>query len=902
MTDTTGLPSPPAPPVHALLADGTTVRVRQAGPGDRAAVLRLYERMSPENLRLRFFSAGSGSGRQAAEHLCAPARPGERALLAEADGEAVGVAEYHADPAVPGRADIALAVADHWHHRGVGTLLLEHLADAARADGLDVFTADALSENYPVLRVFSDLGLPLKRRFDGPEVHVTVGLSQDEHYLSAVESRGRTADVASLGPLLRPRSVAVVGAGRRPGSVGRAILHNVRAGGFTGCVAAVNPHARAIEHVPCHPTVSALPEAPELAVLAVPAAAVPSVADECGRCGVRALLVVTSGLDAGQAAALRAACRRYGMRLVGPNCLGLANTEQGVGLDATFAARVPLPGTAGVATQSGGVGIALLSGLSRLGIGVSSFVSLGDKYDVSGNDLLQWWEGDGRTRLAVLHLESFGNPRAFSRTARRVGRRMPLLTVDAGRSEAGRRAAASHTAAAATPTMTRQALFAQAGIIATRSLGELLDTVALLHSQPLPSGGSVVVVTNAGGAGVLAADACSEAGLDVLPLEPGLTAELTAVLPAGATTGNPVDATAAVSEAELRACLDRLAAHRDVDAVLGVFVPTALAAATGDDLARALTHGPDRAPCTTAAVLLEQPTRVALLAADGGGTVPAYADPQDAARALAHAVAHARWRARPQAEAAELPGIDTDGARADAAAWLAGHPEGGWLDPTACARLLGHYGVPQVAWEWVCDEDAAVAAARRLVGPRGRVVLKAHRPGLVHKTAEGAVRLDLQGEDDVRSAYRDFAARFGAGLSGVVVQPQAPHVLELVAGVVQDEVFGPLVLFGQGGTATEILADHAARLAPLTPGDVDELITAPRCARLLSGGAGGTPVELGALEQLLLRLSRMACDLPQLVEADLNPVVAGPDGVTALDARIRLVPRHVHDPYLRRLR
>ncbi|MFF4223492.1 GNAT family N-acetyltransferase [Streptomyces abikoensis] len=892
-----------SPSVYALLADGTTVRVRQALPEDHAAVLRMYRRMSPESLRLRFCSTGSHNEQRAADQACTGGRPGERALLAEAGGgEIAGVAEYHADPALAARAEVALAVADEWHHRGVGTLLLEHLVDAARSDGLDAFTAEALSENYPVLRVFADLGLPLTRRFDGPEVHVTVRLSQDEGYLAALDTRGQTADVASMRPLLRPRSVVVIGAGRRPGSVGRAILHNLRVGGFTGRVYAVNPHAQVIERLPCHTAVSDLPEAPELAVVAVPCASVPSVAEECGRCGVRALLVVTSGLDVSQAAALRAACRRYGMRLVGPNCLGLANTEQGIRLDATFAARSPLPGTAGVAAQSGGVGIALLGGLSRLGIGVSSFVSLGDKYDVSGNDLLQWWESDGRTDLAVLHLESFGNPRAFSRTARRVGHRMPVLTVDAGRSEAGRRAAASHTAAAATSTMTRQALFTQAGIIATRSIGELLDVMALLHSQPLPNGDSVVVVTNAGGVGVLAADACSEAGLNVQPPEPRLAAELAAVLPEGAGVGNPVDATAAVSEEQLRACLDRLAAHRDVDAVLGVFVPTALAAATGDDLVRALTHSPDRAPVTTAAVLLEQPTRVELLAAEGAGIVPAFADPQDAARALAYAATYARWRARPEAEAAEPPGADTERAQAEVASWLAEHPEGGWLDPVTCARLLGHYGIPQIAWEWVCDEDTAVAAAQRLAGPRGRVVLKAYWPGLVHKTAEGALRLDLQGDEEVRAAYRDLAARFGDKLSGVVIQPQASHVLELVAGVAQDEVFGPLVLFGQGGTATDVLADHAARLAPLTAYDVDDLLTAPRCARLLSGRPGTAPVDLGALEQLLLRLSRMACDLPQLAEADLNPVVASPDGVTALDARIRLVPRHAHDPYLRRLR
>lgn len=901
----TRAPQSPVPAVFALLADGTTVRVRPVAPADHAAVGRLYGHMSPENLRLRFFSSSPLVAQKAADALCTGVGPGDRALVAEADGGLVGLAEYHAagpSGGGPASAEVALAVADEWHHRGVGTLLLEHLVDCARADGLQELTAEALSENLPVIKVFADLGLPVHRRFDGPDVHVRVALTPDEHYLTALDTRGRTADVASLGPLLRPRSVAVVGAGHRPASVGRAILRNLRAGGFTGLVRVVNPHGPALDGLPCHPTVSDLPEVPDLAVLAVPAPAVPSVAEECGVRGVRALLVVTSGLDRAQAADLRAACRRHGMRMAGPNCLGLANTEKDVRLDATFAAGFPLPGTAGIATQSGGVGIALLDGLSRLGIGVSTFVSLGDKYDVSGNDLLQWWEEDGRTDLAVLHLESFGNPRAFSRTARRVSRRMPVLTVDAGRSEAGRRAAASHTAAAATPTMTRQALFHQAGVIATRTLGELLDAVALLHSQPLPAGDRVVVVTNAGGVGVLAADACSEAGLSVRPLEPALAAEVAAALPEGATVGNPVDATAAVPEDRLRACVDLLAAHRDVDAVLGVVVPTALTAATGDDLVRAFTHAPARAPCTTALVLVGRPTRVELLPAERGGAVPAYADPQDAAHALGCAAAYARRRSRPQVLPAEPSGIDVEGARADVTGWLAERPKGGWLDPVRCARLLDRYGIPQIVWEWVCDEDSAVTAAARLAGPDGRIVLKAHWPGLVHKTREGAVLLDLQGEAQVRAAYRGLVARFGDRLSGVVVQPQAPHVLELVAGVVQDEVFGPLVLFGQGGTATDVLADHAARLAPLTTYDLDDLITSPRCSALLSGRHGGAPVDLGSLERLLLCLSRMACDLPQLAEADLNPVVPCPEGVMALDARVRLEPRGAYDPYLRRLR
>ncbi|MFD8154912.1 GNAT family N-acetyltransferase [Streptomyces sp. NPDC059720] len=888
--------------VHALLTDGTTVCVRPARPDDQEPVLQLYADMSQADLRLRFFSVSRRSAEQAAARLARPPESGYHALVAEHAGRIIGIAEYQTEPGSTERsAEVSVAVSDGRHHRGVGTLLLEHLVSAARARGVTTFTAVALAENHDMLKVFSDLGLRTDRRFDGPEVHCVIPLDETEDYLRRVELRGQAADVASLVPLLRPRCVAVVGAGRRPGSVGRAVLHNLTTGRFPGDLYAVNPTATSVHGVRSYPSVGALPQVPDLVVVAVPAAACAQIAEECGRSGVRALLVVSAGLDARQARDLLAACRDHDMRLVGPNCLGLANTEERVRLDATFAAAHPAPGSAGVAVQSGGVGIALLGGLARLGIGVSSFVSLGDKYDVSGNDLLQWWESDERTELALLHLESFGNPRAFSRTARRVTRRMPLLTVDAGRTEAGRRAAASHTAAAATTTMTRRALFLQAGITATRTVPELLEAAALLHAQPLPADGRVAVVTNAGGAGVLAADACAEAGLVLPPLPPGLVDDLRSLLPPGASTANPVDATAAVSEGQLRSCVDRLAAHDGIDAILVALVPTAVAAATGDDLVRAVTRAPARRSRTTAAVLLDQEVPVRLLPTDTG-RLPAYADPQAAARALAHAVERARRLARPPGTVPALDGVDTPRARSLVDRFLRQRPDGGWLDPRLCAELLGCYGVPQAPWAWAETEDEAVRAADRLGGADGRVVLKAHWPGLVHKTAHHAVHLDVRGEAQVRAAFRDFDVRFGHVMTGVVVQPLAPRGIELFAGVVQDEVFGPLVLFGLGGTATEVLADHAARLAPLTDLDARDLITAPRCAPLLFGQDGSRPVDVTGLEHLLLRLSRLAGDLPALAELDLNPVLARHEAVTALDARIRLLPRRAHDPYLRRLR
>jgi acyl-CoA synthetase (NDP forming)/GNAT superfamily N-acetyltransferase len=895
----------PDEPAYALLADGRTVEIRPARPSDGAGVREMYDAMSEENRRLRFFGIGRGLGQQTADRICGPERQGAMALLALHRERVVGTAEYEAGP--DDSADIGLAVADDFHGRGVGTLLLEHLVHAARTDGVTTFTADTLADNNAVLQVFSELGLPTERRYEGGEVRWRIRLDAGERYLRSVDSRGRTADVASLEPLLRPRSLVVVGAGRSAGSVGRAVLRNLRRSGFPGKMFAVNPHAHAIERAPCYSTVAELPLVPDLAVVAVPAPVVTDVARQCGEAGVRALTVLSSGLAPQQAAELLARCRQHDMRLVGPNCLGVANTEAGIGMDATFAAGLPAAGSAGLAAQSGGVGIALLAGLARLGMGVSSFVSLGDKYDVSGNDMLQWWEEDGRTELALLHLESFGNPRAFSRTARRVARRMPVLTVDAGRSEVGRRAAASHTAAAATPTMTRQALFRQAGVVATRSLGDLLGAAALVHSQPLPTGSSVAVVSNAGGTGVLAADACSEAGLRLPPLPRGLADNLREVLPPGASVSNPLDTTAAVGEGALTECVDLLAGWEQADAVLVLLVPVETAAACGDDPAQALL-APSRISraSTVVAVLPDQAERVRLLPSADGGALPSYADPQDAARALAYAAERSRWLARPPGTVPERFPVDVDAVRRTVRGFLADHPDGGWLDPPTRTELLVRYGIPRAAEAWTTSEEGAVREAAALGPPGTRLALKGYAPGVLHKSRVGAVHLDLSSPDEVREAYRRTAERLGTQMTGVVLQRMVPRGVELVAGVVQDEVFGPLVLFGLGGTATDVLADHAARLAPLTDTDIGELLDAPRCAALLTGEAEGEPVDRKALEQVVTRLSQLADDVPELAEAELNPMVARPDGVTAVDCRIRLVParppRPDGDAGVRRLR
>ena len=447
-----------AGPTYALLADGSTVEIRPADPADFDSVKAMHEAMSADNLYLRFFNFSRLAAETEARRVCREPRPGHLALLAVADGQVVGCASYGASggPDDPGPvAEVAFAVADHMHHRGIATLLLEHLVSYARSHQITVFTAQTLAENTPMLKVFADAGLAVQRRYEDGVMELTIPLPSEvggtalDSYLNAVAERERSADTASLRHMLAPESVVVVGASRRPGTVGRSILDNIRTAGYAGRLYVVNPRARQVSGEHCLASVLDLPEPADLAVIAVPAAAVLDVAEQCGRRGVRSLVVIASGLDTAGCADLLAVCRRHGMRLVGPNCFGVA--VPAIGLDATFAARHPKPGVAGLVMQSGGLGIALVDQLSRLGIGISSFASVGDKLDVSSNDMLMWWENDGVTKLAALYIESFGNPRKFARIARRVSASMPVLAVEAGRSAVGEQAAASHTAAVATP-------------------------------------------------------------------------------------------------------------------------------------------------------------------------------------------------------------------------------------------------------------------------------------------------------------------------------------------------------------------------------------------------------------------------------------------------------------------
>ena len=904
----------PSEGVYALLTDGTTVLITPARAEDEVAVRQMHAHMSPNNIYLRFFSISPLAADREATRVTRPPDSEHCALLAWLGSQLVGVASYE-PTGKPGVAEIAFAVTDHMHGRGVATLLLDHLVSNARLRGLRAFTAETLADNVPMLRVFANAGLAARRQVSDGVVETTFPLPSDEadqqlqHYLDTVSWRERSADVASLRHLLEPSSVAVVGASRKPGRVGHAILRNVVSAGFAGRVFAVNPHAKSVLGVACVPSVADLPEPPDVAVIAVPPAQVTAVAEECGRRGARALVVVTAGLDAEDGVALLAICRRHGMRLVGPNCFGIAIPP--LGLNATFAGAEPPPGSAGLVVQSGGIGIAVLEHLTRLGIGVSSFASVGDKFDVSSNDMLMWWEQDKTTKLALLYVESFGSPRRFAQTARRVGRQFPVLTVIGGRSAAGQRAAASHTAAAATPLVTQEALFDQAGVIATTSLGELIDAAALLACQPLPAGNRVAIVSNAGGAGVLAADACGDNDLKVATLSDVTQQRLRKLLPSGAAVAGPVDTSAAVSQRAFRACLERVAKDDGVDAVMAITVPTALGRLAPAILTAKLTK-------PLVAVMLDQQESVRLLRqpprqsgkdepdgpapehAAADQAIPSYLYPESAARALGHATRYSAWRSSAAGTVPEIGGIRQEDARQLVARFLAGQHLGGWLPPDQVSELLACYGINLVPTLEATSLDAAVRIVSELGG--GPVVMKADVAGLVHKSDAGAVLLDLRSGPDVKRGYAELAGRFGADLRNVLIQPMITDGVEVLIGVVHEPVFGPLVVFGLGGVATDVLGDHAARLTPLTDIDAEEMIRGIRAAPLLYGHRGSAPVDLSALEDVLLRVSRLADEVPEIAELDLNPVLARADDACPVDARIRLVPAEPQDPFLRRLR
>jgi acetyl coenzyme A synthetase (ADP forming)-like protein len=790
------------------------------------------------------------------------------------------------------RAEVAFTIANDFQGRGLGTMLLGQLAEVAAANGIHVFEAEVVAANHAMLHVFRASGFPLEVEATAGQLHLTFPTSFNRDAIARFEQRETIAAVNALKLFFNPRAVAVIGASRQRGTIGGEVFHNLLSFGFNGPVYPVNPTTEVVQSVPAYASVEAIPGPVDLAVIVVPAALVCEVAKACGRKGVRALVVISAGFSEtgpeGQArqAELLRVCRAAGMRLIGPNCMGIANTDPAVALDATFAPGVPPQGRVGFSSQSGALGLAIIEYANSLGLGISTFVSVGNKADISGNDLLRYWESDEKTDVILLYLESFGNPKKFSQVARRVGRNKPIVVVKSGRSAAGARATSSHTGALiAASDVTVDALFRQAGVIRTDTLAELFDVASLLANQPLPQGHRVGIITNAGGPAILCADACEARGLEVPVLGADSQQQLRAFLLPGASASNPVDMIASASAADYRKAIDIVATDPNVDALIVIFTPPLVTRA--EDVALAIADG-------VKALDQKKPVLAVFLSAHGTPaelrsdevSIPSYAFPETAAIALARAARYREWRDRAETAAPAFQDVRRDEASAVVAAALCRGD--GWLTAEEIAVVMSCYGLPLIEQKIVVSAEEAGAAAAEL---GGEVALKAIAPGVIHKTEAGAVRLHLRGEEQVRKAAFEMSEKLktqGQSLSGFIIQPMAQKGVEMLVGVVHDPQFGPVVACGAGGVQVELLRDVSVRLTPLAKEDAAEMIRSLKTYPLLTGFRGAPVCDVAALEEGLLRVSALVEDIPQISELDCNPFLVHERGATILDARIRV--------------
>jgi acetyl coenzyme A synthetase (ADP forming)-like protein len=859
-----------------ILRDGSTLRLRPPAAEDAAALVDFFSELSEHSRYLRFHGFPA-LGPKLVESVVEPDWQERGALIAMLEGSIVAVANW-VRLRDPHAAEVAFAVGDGNQGRGIGTRLLEQLAARAADAGIEEFVAAVLQDNTAMLGVFRDAGFEVTRAGEGGELEIRFPIAPTNGYQEHVSARDHVAVRASLEPFFRPRTVAVVGASTRRGSIGGELFRNILAADFAGSAYPVNRNGDAVAGVHGYRSVADIAAAIDLAVICVPGEQVLAAAAEALAAGVCALVVISAGFaETGSAGAERqrqllALVRDHGARLLGPNCLGIASTP--VRLNATFAPRNFPAGKIGFSSQSGALGLALLERAEATGLGVTSFVSIGNKADVSSNDLLEWWEDDEETEMVVQYLESFGNPRAFSRIAGRVARRKPILALKSGSTRAGSRAAGSHTAALAGSDVAVDALFRQAGVIRARTLDELIDVATLLSTQPVPRGRRVALVTNAGGLGILAADACEAAGLELPQPSDASRAALAEVMPAEGSSANPIDLLGGATAEAFAAALVPVLADPAYDAAIVLFVPTV--GTDEEEVGAAISRA--------AATVVDKPVLCVFVSAKGApsslrsaANVPAFAYPEAAARALGRTAERGEWLRQPTGSTPELE-RDLDEAQAVVDDSIAAG--GGWLGAQQTRRLLAAYGVPLVPERHVAAPEAAVEAARELGYP---VVLKTAAPG-AHKTERGGVVLDLGDAEAVRAA----AEKLGGPL---LVQPHVRGGAELLAGVVQDPVFGPRVAFGPGGVLAELMGEAQFRLAPLTDRDAEELVHFGKAGRLVAGFRGAPPADASALVDLLLRLSLLADDLPEVAELDLNPVLALPTGCLAVDARVRIADR-----------
>ena len=858
-----------------LLANGATVVVRPLAPDDHDDLIALHRRASDTSIYTRFFSCNRASADTFVESIV-HAGPDTHSLVAVRQGHVAGVAT-----AIDNRehaAEVALLVDESLHGIGIGSVLLEHLARDARARGVRSFVADVLTENIAMLRVFHDLGFVLVEQRDHEVLSLSLDITPRVESVEASDSRLRHAKHASLRPLFEPASVAVVGVSRRRGGIGREVVENLLAGGYAGDVYAVGHADLQVPGVTCLDAVRDLPTGIDLAVVAAPPDRLAETVEQLGEGRAHVCVVLTSGLAEtgadGASLERRVArvAREHDMRLVGPNCFGVLSNLRGARLDATFGRVRPAPGALAVGSQSGGVGIALLDAARARGLGISTFVSLGNKADVSGNDLLSAWHDDPEVRTAALYLESFHDPRTFARLAASFSRSKPLLVVFGGSSAAGLRAGASHTAAHATPARALRALYKAAGVVEVEDLEDLVDTAALCSEQPLPRGGRLGVLSNAGGLGILAADAAQRRGVEVPVLSEASRTRLREHVPGAAGVTNPVDLGAGAAPESFALAAECLAASGEVDALLVITAATAVTevSATVEAVETALAAVP-ALPCLSV-VVGESATAAT--------RTTRFRSADAAVRSLSHVLRHVEWRRSAPAHV----WLRAEAARAEEVPPVDGTGRAPWLGVEAAAALLEPAGVRLAPYAVVRTAREMAAAVRELGAP---LVAKTADPSTVHKTEARLVRTGLRHQREVASAVHRLRASAGDPRLPVLLQRQVSGP-ELAFGVTRDATFGPLVMLASGGTSLDLWDDQVFLMPPFDPGDVREALSSLRTWPLVTGFRGAEPLDGEAVVELVVRLGRLVLDHPEVEEMDLNPVIVTPEGPVCVDAKVRV--------------
>ncbi len=862
-----------------VLKDGQTVRLRPIRPDDLDAMMAMWGRLSPETIRLRFFALRK-MDREQMRRFVELDLSSRFALVAEQHGEIVGVGRFDRLPEQPDTAEFAITVQDDQQGRGLGTTLLRALMAPARDMGVTHFHGDILTDNRSMLRVMRDAGFEPAMQSYGDTVTATFTTTPTESLLQRAGEQDRRAARAALTSVLNPASVAVVGASRDRTTVGGQVMAHLLAGGYEGPVYPVNPNTTFVQSVAAYPTLTDCPTVPETIYVCVPPAATEDVIAEAGALGVHAAVVIGAGFSESGSVGLQIeerlvqSARFHGMRLIGPNCMGVMNTDPEVRLNGSLSPIVPGHGNVALSSQSGALGRTILATAQRLDVGLSSFASIGNKADISSNDLLQYWEEDPSTDVILLYLESFGNPRKFGRIARRVGRDKPIVAVKSGQGDAD----------------AVKALFDQSGVVRVGTLDQMFSVAKLLAKQPLPRGGRVAILSNGGGPGALAADACSSGGLQLAELGAGARI---AVRELGASVEMPVTVHPTTTPTDYGMALASIIADDGVDAVMAIFIPPVSvdADAIGAAIAAAA-EGTDK-PVVAVFMSVDQPPSSL---ADSG--IPIYVFPESAADALGHATRYSAWRQRELGRVIEFSDTDTPAARRVIDRELSGGAARVTLPADAANEVLTAFGITTAVSRRAGTVAEAAAIGAQIEGP---VVVKPTAP--IEKADQGLVRMGLRDAEAVATAIGEMEERLrSSGQQDVIdqgwlVQEMVPDGVEMVVGVRQDPTFGPIILTGFGGPMMELLGDVTRRILPLTDVDVDDMLLELKGYPLLDGHRGAPPADVAALRILLLRVSALVEAVPEIQALDLDPVFVRRRGVAVVDSRVRVATgRQRRDP------